>query len=96
MTVALPGEVTSTNGKQLDGQTVQWQLKPGVVSTMSAQARYTDPSARSFTGAATWLGLASFLVAGIIALLAWISRDRSPKFAEPPGVPPAGRGEQDR
>ena len=33
---------------------------------MNAQARYTDPSARSFTGAAIWLGMASFLVAGII------------------------------
>jgi len=81
--VAFPGEVTSTNGKQLDTQTVEWQLRPGVVSTMSAQSRYTDPSERSFTGAAIWLGVASFLVAGLIALLAWQSRDRSPRFAEP-------------
>jgi hypothetical protein len=84
LTVAFPGDVTSTNGKQLDSQTVEWQLKPGVVSTMSAQARYTDPSERSFTGAATWLAVASFLVAGLIALLAWLSRDRSPRLAGPP------------
>jgi hypothetical protein len=83
MTVAFPGEVTSTNGKQVDSQTVQWQLKPGVVGTLSAQAQYTDPSARSFTGAATWLGVASFLVAAVIALLAWASRDQSPRLAEP-------------
>jgi hypothetical protein len=83
LTVAFPGEVTSTNGKQVDAQTVQWQLRPGVVTTMSAQSRYTDPSARSFTGAATWLGVASFLVAGMIGLLAWFSRDRAPRFAEP-------------
>jgi hypothetical protein len=83
LTVAFPGEVTSTNGKQIDSQTVQWQLRQGVVSKMSAQARYTDPSARSFTGAAVWLGGASFLVAGLIALLAWVSRDRSPRPAMP-------------
>jgi hypothetical protein len=56
---------------------VEWKLRPGVVSTMSAQARYTDPSARSFTGAAIWLGIASFLVAAIIGGLAYTSRDRS-------------------
>jgi hypothetical protein len=83
LTVAFPGEVTSTNGKQVDTQTVQWQLRPGVVSTMSAQARYTDPSARSFGGAATWVGVASFLVAGVIALLAWASRARSPRLTGP-------------
>jgi hypothetical protein len=83
LTVAFPGEVTTTNGDRVDTDTVQWKLKPGVVSTMSAQARYTDPSARSFTGAATWLAIGSFLVAGLIALLAWLSRDRSPRFAGP-------------
>jgi hypothetical protein len=83
MSVAFPGEVTSTNGKQVDSQTVEWQLKPGVVSTMTAQARYTDPSARSFTGAATWLGIAAFFVAAVIALLAWASRDQSPRVGEP-------------
>ena len=52
------------------------------MSTMNAQARYTDPSARSFTGAAIWLAVASFVVAAIIAVLAWMNRDRSPRFAE--------------
>ncbi len=66
LSVSFPGEVTSTNGDQVAAEVVEWKLKPGVVSTMSAQARYTDPSARSFTGAAIWLGLASFLVAGIL------------------------------
>ena len=55
------------------------ELRPGVVSTMNAQARYTDPSARSFTGAAIWLGVGSFLVAGLIGALAYTNRDRSPR-----------------
>lgn len=80
--VAFPGEVTSTNGDRIDTNSVEWTLKPGVVTTMSAQSRYTDPSSRSFTAAAIWLGLAACLVAGIIAALAWRDRDRtSPRFA---------------
>jgi hypothetical protein len=71
--------VTTTNGDQVSSEVVEWKLRPGVVSTMSAQARYTDPSARSFTGAAIWLGVASFLVAAIIGGLAYTNRDRSPR-----------------
>jgi hypothetical protein len=83
---SFPGEVTSTNGDHLDSNLVEWKLKPGAVTTMSAQARYTDPSTRSFTAAAIWLGLAACLVAGLIAALAWRDHDRtSPRYtaAEP-------------
>jgi hypothetical protein len=83
LSISFPGDVTSTNGDQLDSQVVEWKLKPGVVSTMTAQARYTDPSARSFSGAAIWMALAAMLVAAVIGTLAWVSRDRSPRFAEP-------------
>ena len=75
---AFPGEVTSTNGERVDA---------GVVTTMSAQARYTDPSTRSFRTAALWLGLAAFAVAGVIGTLAWRDRDTAPGFAA------ANRGE---
>lgn len=79
---AFPGEVTSTNGDRIDANAVEWQLKPGVVTTMSAQSRYTDPSTRSFAAAALWLLLAAGLVAGVIAALAWRDHDRtSPRFA---------------
>lgn len=80
--IAFPGEVTSTNGDQVDSSMVEWKLKPGTVTTMSAQSRYTDPSTRSFTAAAIWLGLAACLVAGIVAALAWRDHDRSsPRLA---------------
>ena len=91
LSVSFPGEVTSTNGDQVAAEVVEWKLKPGVVSTMSAQARYTDPSARSFTGAAIWLGLAAFLVAGILAALAWVNRDQSPRFGDPVTTERGGR-----
>jgi len=83
LSVSFPGEVTSTNGDQVSAEIVEWKLRPGVVSTMNAQARYTDPSARSFTGAAIWLTIASFIVAGIIGWLAYVSRDQSPRVGEP-------------
>lgn len=83
LSVSFPGEVTSTNGDRLSSDSVGWQLKPGVVSNMSAQARYTDPSTRSFTSAAIRLAAGSLAVAGVIAVLAWRHRDRSPRFAEP-------------
>lgn len=82
-----PGEVTSTNGDRIDTSYVQWTLEPGAVTMMSAQSRFTDPSTRSFTTAAFWLGLAALLVAGVIGALAWRDRDRtSPRFtATTPG-----------
>jgi hypothetical protein len=83
LSVAFPGEVTTTNGDQVSGDIVEWKLRPGIVSTMNAQARYTDPSARSFTGATIWLTLGAFLVAGVIGSVAWLSRDRSPVLANP-------------
>lgn len=89
LTVAFPGVVTSTNGERVDPDAVSWKLKPGVVSTMTAQARYTDPNTRSFTGAGVWLGIASFAVAGVVALLAWISRDRSERLTGEREHPPS-------
>lgn len=80
LSVAFAGEVTSTNGDRVGTDAVEWRLKPGVVNTMSAQARYTDPSTRSFENAAWRLAVASFAVAGLVALIAWIGRDRSPRF----------------
>ena len=62
LTVAFPGVVTSTNGDRVDPDAVSWKLKAGVVSTMTAQARYTDPNTRSFTGAGVPLYVAAWLL----------------------------------
>lgn len=89
LTVAFPGVVTSTNGDRVESDAVSWKLKPGVVSTMTAQARYTDPNTRSFTGAGVWLGIASIAAAAVVALLAWLSRDRSERLTAPRDQPPS-------
>ncbi len=78
LTVSFPGEVTSTNGDRVDTDVVEWRLKPGIVNTMNAQARYTDPSTRSFTGGALVLGISALIVAAAIGVLAWNVRDRTP------------------
>jgi hypothetical protein len=79
---AFPGEIISANGERIGTDAVEWKLKSGTVTTMSAQARYSDPSTRSFEATALWLGLAACLAAGIIAALAWRDHDRaSPRFA---------------
>lgn len=83
LSVAFPGVVTSTNGERVESDVVEWKLKPGVVDTMTAQARYTDPNTRSFTSAGIWLGIASFAAAGVAGVLAWINRDRSPRPTPP-------------
>ncbi len=80
LTVNFPGEVTSTNGDRVSTDSVQWRLKPGVVNTMSAQARYTDPSTRSFKGGAWVMGLSALVVTGIVGLLAWLARDQTPRM----------------
>jgi len=87
LTVAFPGVVTSTNGDRVEPDVVSWKLKPGGVSTLSAQARYTDPNTRSFTAAAVWLGIVSFAAAGVVALLAWLNRDRSARLTAPRDQP---------
>jgi hypothetical protein len=80
LSVSFPGDVTSTNGTRVGSDVVEWKLKPGVVSTMKAQAQYTDPSARSFTNAAIWMVIISLAIAGILGGIAFYSRDRSARF----------------
>ena len=82
LTVNFPGEVTSTNGERVSTDSVQWALKPGIVNTMTAQARYTDPSTRSFVSGAWVVGIASIIVSAIVAALAWLTRDRSTETAD--------------
>lgn len=80
LTVSFPGDITSTNGDRISGSSVEWQLKPGIVNTMNAQARYTDPSTRAFNGAALWMALAALATSAVIGYLAWRFRDQSPRM----------------
>ncbi|MFV0495215.1 LppM family (lipo)protein [Mycobacterium sp.] len=81
LTVSFPGEVTSSNGDRIEPEVVQWKLRPGVVSTMTAQSHYADPNTRAFTGASIWMAILAIAAAGVVAALAWNSRDRSPRIS---------------
>jgi hypothetical protein len=83
LSVSFPGEITSTNGERISDDIVQWRLKPGIVNTMNAAARSRDPGSRSFVGGATVLSIAALIVAGIVGVLAWQARDRSPRLGDP-------------
>ena len=79
LTVAFPGAVTSTNGDRVDPETVQWKLKPGVVSTHDRPGPLHRPEHPLLHGAgcAGWVFRRSWSRAWW-RLLAWYSRDRSP------------------
>ncbi|SIN58263.1 Probable conserved lipoprotein LppM [Mycobacteroides abscessus subsp. abscessus] len=51
-----------------------------MVSSFTATARYTDPSTRSFNGAAIFVSIAALLVGALVASMAWLDRDQSPRF----------------
>lgn len=80
LAVSFPGDIESTNGETLGSDSVQWKLTPGVVSNFTATARYTDPSTRSFNGAAIFVTVAALLVGALVASMAWLARDQSPRF----------------
>ncbi|ESV60936.1 lppM domain protein [Mycobacteroides abscessus MAB_091912_2446] len=62
----------------LGSDSVQWKLNPGVVSSFTRHpARYTDPSTRSFNGAAIFVSIAALLVGALVASMAWLDRDQS-------------------
>lgn len=81
LSMSFPGTVESTNGERLGDDSVQWKLNPGVVSTFTATARSSDPSTRSFSGATIAVTIVALLAGGLVAFMAWQSRDQSPRFS---------------
>ncbi|MGL4304569.1 MAG: LppM family (lipo)protein [Mycobacteriaceae bacterium] len=85
--VAFPARISTTNGTRSSETTVAWKLTPGEITTMNAAVRYSDPNTRSFAGWAGLIGGITLGFAGLVALLAWYSRDRSPKIRQPKTQP---------
>lgn len=79
---AFPSPVTSTNGERETSHAVSWSPTPGEVTLLRAESDYTDPNTRSFAG---WTGLVVGVGIGIaivVAAMAWVNRDQSPKPGE--------------
>ncbi|WP_139057684.1 LppM family (lipo)protein [Tsukamurella pseudospumae] len=74
-----PGPVTATNGQQEADDLVTWTLNAGTSASLTAEAEYADPSIASFTEWAWITALVAFLAAAVVAAVAYVRRDRSPK-----------------
>lgn len=79
VSLQFPGPVTATNGQQEADDLVTWTLNAGTSAALTAEAEYADPSIASFTTWAWITALTSFLAAAVVAGIAYVRRDRSPK-----------------
>ncbi|MFE3289830.1 LppM family (lipo)protein [Rhodococcus sp. NPDC059234] len=89
--VAFPARVATTNGTRDGDSIVTWKLTPGETNTMRAEVRYADPNTRGFAG---WAGIVTGVglgVAVIVGAMAYLARDRSPRFVRTGG---AGKDKQ--
>lgn len=89
LTISFAGPVTATNGDQDGETTVSWTPEPGKPADFTAEATYADPATAAFGGWSWLMGLLCAAVVLVVARLAYVSRDRSPR----PGratQPPAG------
>ncbi len=86
VTVAFPARVATTNGTRDGDSIVTWKLVPGEVNTMRAEVRYQDPSTRGFAGWAGIMGGITLGVAIIVGVMAYVKRDRSPRYVRSDGA----------
>ncbi|GGC71057.1 DUF3153 domain-containing protein [Hoyosella rhizosphaerae] len=82
VSVTFPSNIAATNGEKTSGRTVTWNLAPGELTTLRAEATYTDPNTRSFAGWAGFMISLAVAAAVVVGALAWFNRDRSPKPSE--------------
>ena len=86
VTVAFPARVATTNGTRDGDSIVTWKLVPGEVNTMRAEVRYQDPSTRGFAGWAGIMGGITLGVAIVVGVMAYVKRDRSPRYVRSDGA----------
>lgn len=82
---SFPSPVTTTNGQREGANGITWTtaqggtLAVGKSNLLQASVRYDDPTTRSFTQWALMLGGVVLGVALLVAVIAVIARDRSPR-----------------
>lgn len=83
--ISFPSPVTTTNGTSDGANGITWTnaeggtLRTGVSNQLQASVRYDDPTTRSFTQWALLLGGVVLGVAVLVAVIALLARDRSPR-----------------
>ncbi|MCX4098753.1 LppM family (lipo)protein [Nocardia sp. alder85J] len=76
--VAFPARVATTNGTREGDSVVSWKLPAGDVSTLRAEATYSDPNTRSFAAWAGIVGGITLAAAALAAVIAYVSRNPDP------------------
>ena len=83
LTVTFNGPVTATNGDQTGERTVTWTPEPRKPSDFSADAEYADPATAALSSWSWLLAVLCLIVVGIVARLAYVKRDKSPRPGRP-------------
>jgi hypothetical protein len=76
--VALPGDISRTNGDNVDG-TITWKPRPLAVTEFSATTQYTDQTGVSWTQWVAMVGGGAVVVALLVVLLALFTHRRTLK-----------------
>ncbi|NDK92581.1 DUF3153 domain-containing protein [Gordonia desulfuricans] len=97
LSVSFAGPITATNGDQNSDTSVSWTPEPGAVADFTADATYPDPATAAFGGWSWLMGLLCLAVVLVVARLAYVTRDRSPRPGRPaapknPTAPSDGGG----
>lgn len=92
LSVSFTGPVIATNGEQTGNQTVSWTLPIGKTSKVNADAEYPDPATAAVSSWAWFIGIVCLIVVGLVALIAYRNRDRSPRPGAPARTASAGAG----
>ncbi len=80
--ISTPGEVTTTNG-DVNGGVLSWRPEPGEVTEMTATLQFASESGAMWFGWAAMLGIGTFAVALLVAVLALVAHQRMRREAAP-------------
>lgn len=85
--IALPGNVSRTNGDNTDG-TITWTPKPGAVTEFSATTQYSGDTGMSWAQWVAAVGGGAVVVALLVVLLALFTRRRTLRAEQAQAVAP--------
>ncbi|MGV9710213.1 LppM family (lipo)protein [Gordonia sp. NPDC003424] len=83
LTVTFDGPITAQNGNQIGDRTVTWTPESGKTAMFSADATYPDPATAAVSSWSWFLALVCLITVAIVARLAYVKRDRSPRPGRP-------------
>lgn len=83
LTVEFDGPIVATNGQQGGEESVTWTPEAGQNSEFIADSEYADPATAAVPSWTAFVVVMSLLIVLVIAWLAYVTRDRSPRPGRP-------------